>query len=66
MHLLITGSEGYIGTRLAPYLMQRGHHVVGLDTGYYRDGILYQDPKSMPVYPRTRLLDLRRAGPEDF
>ncbi|HEX4023309.1 MAG TPA: SDR family oxidoreductase [Steroidobacteraceae bacterium] len=66
MLLLMTGTEGYIGTRLAPYLMMHGHEVLGLDTGYYRDGVLYQDPRSMPVSPRTRMLDLRRAGPEDL
>jgi len=66
MKVLITGSDGYIGTRLAPYLMLRGHDVTGLDTGYYRDGVLYNDPGSMPISPCTRMLDLRRAGPEDL
>ena len=38
MKLLVTGVEGYIGCLLAPLLQKRGHEVVGLDTGYYRDG----------------------------
>ena len=43
MKVLITGSDGYIGAVLAPYLMSRGHKVTGLDTGFYRDGWLYND-----------------------
>jgi len=39
--VLVTGSEGYIGTGLAPALADRGHEVVGLDTGFYADGRLY-------------------------
>lgn len=42
MKVLITGSDGYIGTLLAHILLQRGYHVVGLDTGYYREGKLYE------------------------
>ena len=49
MKVLITGTEGYIGSRLAPLLMARGHEIVGLDTGFYRDGWLYSDPVSSPV-----------------
>ncbi|MCZ2415587.1 MAG: NAD-dependent epimerase/dehydratase family protein, partial [Burkholderiales bacterium] len=43
MKLLVTGVEGYIGCLLAPMLQARGHEVVGLDTGYYRDGWLFSD-----------------------
>lgn len=45
MKILVTGIDGYIGSVLAPYLIQRGHAVTGLDTGFYRDGWLY-DPRS--------------------
>ena len=41
MKILVTGTDGYIGSVMAPYLIQRGHEVVGLDTGYYRAGSLY-------------------------
>ncbi len=41
MKVLVTGTEGYIGVLLAPLLLERGHDVVGLDTGFYRDGCLY-------------------------
>ena len=35
MNVLVTGSAGYIGSVLCPYLVAAGHDVVGLDTGYY-------------------------------
>jgi nucleoside-diphosphate-sugar epimerase len=41
MKVLVTGTEGYIGTELLPQLAARGHEVVGLDTGFYREGRLY-------------------------
>ncbi len=53
MKILVTGTEGYIGARLAPLLHSRGHEVVGLDTGFYRDGCLYIDPIGMPWAPAT-------------
>jgi nucleoside-diphosphate-sugar epimerase len=34
MKVLVTGSEGYIGTVLVPMLLERGYDVIGLDTGY--------------------------------
>lgn len=66
MRVLITGTEGYIGARMAPILMAHGHDVTGLDTGFYRDGCLYLDPLGMPAAPRTILRDLRTVVPEDF
>jgi nucleoside-diphosphate-sugar epimerase len=36
MKILLTGSSGYIGTVMAPFLQQAGHEVVGLDTDLYR------------------------------
>ena len=41
MKILLTGSEGYIGTQLAQVLLHHGHDVTGLDTGYYSSGWLY-------------------------
>jgi nucleoside-diphosphate-sugar epimerase len=40
MKVLVTGHLGYVGTVLTPMLAEAGHHVVGLDCGYYRDSIV--------------------------
>lgn len=37
MRILVTGNQGYIGTNLTQYLMDKGHDVFGLDCGYFRD-----------------------------
>ncbi len=41
MRILVTGTEGYLGSLVAPALSRRGHEVTGLDTGYYKNGWLY-------------------------
>jgi nucleoside-diphosphate-sugar epimerase len=66
MKILITGTEGYIGARLAPWLHAKGHDVYGLDTGLYRDGCLYLDTPGLPFGPRTAFKDLRTVTPADF
>ena len=66
MNVLITGTEGYIGMRLASWLCAHGHTVTGLDTGFYRDGTLYLDPVGMQQSPRTMFKDLRTVTPADF
>ncbi|MES2978265.1 MAG: SDR family oxidoreductase [Pseudomonadota bacterium] len=66
MKLLVTGVEGYIGCLLAPYLQARGHEIVGLDTGYYRDGWLFSDRGLVPGFPRTINRDIRDIKPEDL
>ena len=62
MRLFVTGVEGYIGSVLAPYLMREGHEVVGLDTGYYRDGWLYFGSDRAGGHGRT---DIYRALPDE-
>ncbi len=66
MKVFVTGVNGYIGTILAPYLMERDLEVVGLDTGYYRDGWLYSDDRSLAASPLTVNKDLRRIGKADL
>lgn len=58
MRILVTGSDGYLGSLLAPELMRRGHEVVGLDTGYYKERALYRSPAPAPA---TLVKDLRRV-----
>src|SRR5688572_32817985 len=66
MRVLVTGSEGYIGARLVPILIAHGLDVVGLDTGFYRDGWLYSDNKGMPVSASTIAKDLRHVDDGDL
>jgi nucleoside-diphosphate-sugar epimerase len=66
MKVFVTGVNGYIGTLLAPYLMERGLDVVGLDTGYYRDGWLYSDDARLARSPLTINKDLRSITTEDL
>lgn len=53
MKVLVAGAQGYIGAVLATTLLDRGHRVVGLDTGFYRDWVLYHEPgQSFPCTAR--------------
>jgi nucleoside-diphosphate-sugar epimerase len=64
MKVLVTGTDGYIGALLAPMLLERGHDVVGLDTGFYRDGWLFHtDIGKFPPYISK---DLRQITEEDL
>lgn len=48
MKILITGIDGYIGVQMAQVLIDRGHDVTGIDTGFYREGWLYNGVKYLP------------------
>ena len=39
--VIITGSLGYVGSVLAPYLLKHGYEVRGYDTGFFKDALLY-------------------------
>ncbi|HZF16513.1 MAG TPA: SDR family oxidoreductase [Steroidobacteraceae bacterium] len=65
MKILVTGSDGYIGSRLSPILLAAGHDVTGLDSGLYRDGWLYTTRNVRLVQP-TLNIDLRDVTPRDF
>ena len=64
MNVLLTGIDGYIGSVLAPYLMRRGHLVTGLDTGFYREGWLYND--NALQHPPCVNKDMRRITENDL
>jgi nucleoside-diphosphate-sugar epimerase len=64
MKILITGAEGYIGALLAPFLLERGYEVVGLDTGFYREGWLYRHGVTM--FPPCISKDIRHVTEEDL
>jgi nucleoside-diphosphate-sugar epimerase len=61
VRVLVTGTEGYLGCLTAQELMQAGHEVVGVDTGYYKYGWLYP---GLQRTPETLALDIRHLGPE--
>lgn len=63
MKILITGNEGYIGTVLAPMLMNKGHEVTGLDTGFYKRGWLFPNFENTP---KTIFKDMRDVTVEDL
>jgi nucleoside-diphosphate-sugar epimerase len=60
--VLVTGSDGYIGSVLAPTLLEQGYDVVGLDCGFYRDGWLFNDPRPRPL---TLSKDIRALTAQD-
>jgi nucleoside-diphosphate-sugar epimerase len=64
MKILVTGTNGYIGTLLAPLLLEQGHDVVGLDTGFYCDGWLYNN--GTKAFPRSLHKDLRQITVADL
>ncbi len=64
MKVLVTGTDGYIGVMLGPTLLERGHEVAGLDTGFYRDSWLYNN--GLTRFPTTINKDLRHITTEDL
>jgi nucleoside-diphosphate-sugar epimerase len=63
MRVFITGTEGYLGTLLASELLRRGIEVLGLDTGYYKERMLYRNDD---ITPLTLAKDLRQLQPDDL
>ena len=59
--ILVTGSLGYIGSVLTHYLDESGFDVVGYDTGFFKDALLYQ---SRPM--ETRVRDVRLIIEKDL
>ena len=47
--ILVTGTEGYLGSLLAPELIRQGYQVIGLDTGFYKERMLYRDGEVTPL-----------------
>jgi nucleoside-diphosphate-sugar epimerase len=63
MKILVTGTEGYLGSLLAPLLLQLGHILTGVDTGYYKDGHLY---RARGDIPHTLAKDIRHVTVDDL
>jgi nucleoside-diphosphate-sugar epimerase len=63
MRIFVTGTSGYLGSLLAVDLIRSGHEVIGLDTGFYKEGTLYRDG---PFTPFTLIKDLRHVQLADL
>lgn len=56
--VLVTGSLGYLGSRLTGFLRTQGFRCLGYDTGFFQDCVLYP-----PVDAPTMLKDMRAFEP---
>jgi len=63
MKILVTGTEGYLGCLLAPELLRDGHDVLGVDTGFYKAGWLYN---GVDATARTLVKDIRHLTIDDL
>lgn len=63
MKILVTGTDGYLGSLLVPQLLTRGHQVTGVDVGFYKAGYLYN---AKGEQPRTLVKDIRYLTREDI
>jgi len=61
--VLVTGSEGYIGSVLVPTLIANGYEVTGLDTCFFSDGNLTQE--NIIDYPII-IKDIRNVESKDL
>ena len=58
MRVLITGCNGYLGTVLGDYLIANGIDCDGVDTGFFTDCILYDQPTQLKVRKKdARMVD---------
>ncbi len=63
MKILVTGTEGYLGSLLPPLLVEKGHEVIGVDTGFYKVGWLYNGTN---ITAKTLNKDIRHITAEDL
>ena len=64
MNVLVTGIDGYIGSVLGPTLIQENFNVIGLDTGYYRNGWLHNS--GFLQFPAVVNKDIRHINELDL
>ena len=62
MKILLTGSRGYIGSVMAPFLVRAGHEVVGVDTDLYRRSSFGEWKDTV----ETRVKDVRSLEARDL
>ena len=52
--ILITGSLGYFGSMLTNYLSNKGYLCKGIDTGFFKDELLYSSEEGEIVINRVK------------
>jgi nucleoside-diphosphate-sugar epimerase len=62
MRVLVTGHDGYIGTRIVPMILAAGHEVTGLDNFLYEGCNLGGEPLPVPALRK----DIRDVAVEDL
>ena len=62
MRVLVAGDGGYLGVVVVPFLRRAGHHVVGLDAGWYHGC----DFGQVVIDYEQRAGDIRDVRPEDL
>lgn len=60
--VMLTGSDGYIGSVMGPWLVRQGHEVVGIDSCWFESCDLFPDRLT---YPRRRM-DIRDITGDDL
>ena len=63
MRVCVTGNDGYLGSLLTAELLKRGYEVIGLDTGFYKERMLYRGPS---ITPLTQAKDVRQVEASDL
>src|SRR6266478_10093224 len=63
MRVCVTGNDGYLGSLLTPELLKKGHEVIGLDTGFYKERMLFRPGSNEPF---TLVKDLRQVEAKDL
>ncbi|MDA9404496.1 NAD-dependent epimerase/dehydratase family protein [Bradyrhizobium sp. CCBAU 45389] len=66
MRVLFTGADGYIGAVLGPKLLENGCDAVGIDTGLYRRGWLFDDGRTRPMVMSRDTRQLLRSDLAGF
>lgn len=54
--ILVIGNQGYIGSRLTEYLIERGYQCNGIDTGFFKEGMLKKLGSEITINKDARLI----------